>query len=164
MIKLLYIPYLTLASRFHGGGFISAPRWVRNSVFALAYAVLMYPCLYISTLAFIFAFIGKNVGHEDFWMMGQQLSVNNKDNILTKYLVRPTGLKPYSLAWCWLGMSLKGLLTSLGTLNPLLILGHIIALPFAYFISRRLTRGSELAEYLSGFLYGIVVVLVYEIK
>lgn len=147
--------YLTLASRFHGGGFFSAPRVLRAAVFALPYAVVLYQTPYIAALAFVLAFVGKNIGHEDFWQMGTGIA-RPDSNWLCK-LIMKLGLKRDTLPFCTLGMAIKGLITSLGTLNPLVILGHTVALPLAYFIGFRTKWGSELAEYLSGFLYGLTL-------
>ena len=147
-INLLLIPYLCLASRFHGGGFFSAPRIIRALVFAAPYYLFGIP-------AVMLAFIGKNIGHEDFWLMGKGVARPDQNWLCKAILL--TGLKRDGLVFCTLGMAIKGFITALGTLNPIVILGHTIALPLSYYIGRRTKYGSELAEYLSGALYGLIL-------
>ncbi len=72
-------------------------------------------------------------------------------------LVSLFGLKRDSLAWCWTGMGLKGALTALGTLNPIIILGHALALPLAYQIGLKTKWDTVTAEFLSGFLYSLII-------
>lgn len=151
-MKCIFIPlYLAAASRFHGGGFLDdVPRWIRATVFALPYFVFGWP-------AAVLAYLGKNIGHEDFWNMGVRPS-EPEENWLCR-LVLLTGLQRDSLAFCTAGLAIKGAITAAGTFNPLIIVGHAVALPAAYYIGQRTRWGSELAEYLSGALYGIVLAL-----
>jgi hypothetical protein len=154
--SFILIPYLTLASRFHGGGFISAPRIVRSLVFILPYIILTFHIPFIICItAALFAYIGKNIGHEDFWGMDTLTSRPDR-NWLAKVLIF-FKLKPDTKLWCWLGMGIKGAITALGTLNPLVIALHAVALPTAYWIGRNTKLSTELAEYLSGFFYALIL-------
>ncbi len=147
-MKWLLIVYLAAASRFHGGGFLPSCRIFRSFVFAAPYAAL-------SPLAFATAAICKNIGHEDFWMMGTGAARADRNWLCN--LVLETGLKRDGLAFCWIGMAIKGALIALGTLNPVIIAGHALALPLAYHIGRRTRYGSELAEYLSGAFMALTI-------
>ncbi len=151
-MNALLIVYLALASRFHGGGFFPAARVIRSFVFALPYG-------FISPIAFIVAALCKNIGHEDFWLMGTGKARSDRNWLCN--LVLETGLKRDSLAFCWLGMAIKGALIALGTFNPVIIAGHALALPLAYYIGRRTRFGSELAEYLSGVMFACSIILTY---
>lgn len=138
---LALITYLSAASRFHGGGFFPAARIIRSVVFAAPYALISLP-------AFVIAAVAKNIGHEDFWLMGTG-KARPDQNWLCQALTA-FGLQRDTLLFSTLGMAIKGALIAAGTLNPAFIAGHAIALPLAYYIGRRTRFGSELAEYLSG--------------
>jgi hypothetical protein len=180
----LLIICLAVFSRFHGGGFntgnavniallwnkrapcsflqlnvrhdrltglplnVDWPRPLRTLVFSLPYFLFGWP-------AAVVAYVGKSIGHEDFWNMGFRTSEPDK-NWLCKFILL-TGLKRDSLAFCCLGMAIKGAITAAGTLNIKIIVGHAIALPLAYYIGERTRLGSEVAEYLSGAFYGVVL-------
>lgn len=147
MFNFLVIPYLTFAARLHGGGYVqNVNRQLRNAIFA-------FPYLLFGPIAFATAFIGINAGHDDFWEMGTGPN-EQKNNWLTM-IVSWAKLKRDSLAWCWVGMGIKGLLIGLGTLNPYIIIGHAVLFPLAYHIGQRTKRGNETAEPLSGFLLGV---------
>lgn len=175
---MIFSLYLSIASRFHGGGFNTGPavsfarlanprlpaflrfnihenegrmdwpRWIRSVVFALPYLIFEWP-------AFACAAVCKNIAHEDFWNMGTALARPDKSWLCR--LVLLTGLKRDSLAFDTLGLAIKGALTAAGTFSPLLIAGHAISLPLAYYIGQRTRWGNVCAEYLSGAFYGFVI-------
>lgn len=152
IFKILLPLYLSLASRFHGGGFIQdVPRPIRAGVFALPYFLFGWP-------AFVLAFIGKNIAHEDFWNMGVRPSRPDESWLCTLILLA-TPLRRDSLAFCTAGLAIKGIITAAGTLSPAIILAHAVALPLAYYIGQRTRWGNELAEYLSGAFYGISILI-----
>lgn len=165
--------YLSLASHFHGGAFFSAPRLVRNAVFALPYAFFFHhpifhalsmfgltvpPEIFGGLLSFALAFIGVNIGHDNFWMMGTVSNV--PDNNWVGNIVARLGLTRDSLAWCTVGMAIKGFVMGLGTLNPLVVIGHTVAFPLAYYIGDRTRWNTNASEYLSGFFDGLVLLFV----
>lgn len=160
---LLLIPYLALASRFHGGGFISAPRVIRTLVFILPYILFTFHVPFIICItAGLFCYLGKNIGHEDFWGMGTLVSRPDRNWLACVFGI--LGVKPDTQLWCWLGMGFKGFVIALGTFNPLVIALHTLALPSAYWLGRRTRFGSELAEYLSGIFFAIILVLAIYFK
>lgn len=142
--------YMMLFSRLHGGGFFSAPRWLRNFIYAMPYAVF-------SPLAFALAFVGKNLGHYEFWWMGFR-PTEQRDSIIGDVLERMS-LQNNTLLYCVTGMAIKGAIIGAGTLTPGVILGHAVALPLAYYIGNRTRYGTELAEYLSGLFCGLTFFL-----
>lgn len=150
---------MSALSRFHGGGFFHAPRWLRAAAFATPYAIFTYPNYMLAAFAFCTAFVGKNIGHEDFWLMGTGPS-RPDDNTLTK-VVKMTGFARDGLPWCVTGLALKGAIVALGTLNPVVISCHAACLPLAYFVGRRIGGGSVLAEYLSGLLFGLILLAMW---
>lgn len=153
---ILLVPlYLMFFSRLHGGGFIhDVPRPVRNFLYAALYAAF-------SPLAFVAAFVGKNIGHYNFWWMGVRQS-KDRDSWLAS-IVAMYGLERNTLAYCATGLALKGALLAAGTLNPAVIAGHAVAMPLSYYIGMKTRWGTELAEYLDGLFCGIVI-LVFGVK
>lgn len=137
-----FIISCALLSRLHGGGFFPLSRFFRSLFFSLPFG-LIHPAL------MPLAFIGNNIGHEDFWSMGTNIKSDPRENWLCK-LVAKLPVKRDSLAWCWIGMGIKGFIT--------LPFGGFIAKPLAYHIGRRYFKNSESAEYLSGAFYGILLI------
>lgn len=147
-LPFIFPIYLSLASRLHGGGFISLPRVSRNILYSLPY-------LLFGPVAFISAYIGKNLGHEEFWNMGSRKS-EVRWGFLALFVDTFTRLKRDSLPWCVSGMAVKGFIISTGTYDWIIIVGHMISLPVSYFIGMRVFKlNNEIAEYLSGFLCGL---------
>lgn len=166
--------YLSIAGRFHGGGFNTGaalsfaafwnkyapswmafntysdhmdwPRWIRTVIFGMPY-------IFLGWIAPQTAALGVNIGHDNFWNMGT--APNSPDKNWLGKLVSFTGLKPDSLAYCTLGMAIKGAITAAGTLSPCMIACHAVALPLAYYIGVRTRWGTVFAEYLSCALYGL---------
>jgi hypothetical protein len=169
------IPICTaLAGRFHGGAFytvtdkippffrnILTSRLSRNFLYALPYFLFLYSYSpHIAILAFIFAFIGINLGHYQFWFMGVQQPDPRSGAIefilkpLTKFL--RYGSLPYSI----IGLMIKGAFIGAGTLNPLVIIASAILWPLAYYIGMRLfPLRNDIAEALSGFFGGLALLL-----
>jgi hypothetical protein len=175
-LAILLPIYLSLASHFHGGAFISAPRWLRNAVFALPYALFFHSsitmiswqgsmvsaetCEFISGfISFAFAYIGVNIGHNNFWMMGT--TANSTTNDWLADIVQFLGVERDSLLWCTLGLGIKGFIMGLGTLNPFVILGHTIAFPLGYYIGDRTKWNTNASEYLTGLFDGLTLMLVF---
>lgn len=151
--------YTTFASRLHGGGFINGVnRQLRNAIFALPYLIhhLSVWGSITPITAFVFAFIGINAGHDEFWEMGTGPN-EQKNNWLTA-IVTKLGFKRDSLPWCWAGLGIKGALIGLGTLNPLTIILSALAFPTAYYIGFRTKWTNVTAEFLSGFLLGLALI------
>lgn len=166
--------YTALAGRFHGGAFyaltdkippffrnILTSRPSRNFLYALPYFLFLHSFApHIAILAFIFAFVGINLGHYQFWFMGvKQPDVRTG---FIEILLRPFtrflsyGSLPYSI----IGLMIKGAFIGAGTLNPLVIITHAILWPLAYYIGMRLfPLHNDIAEALSGFFGGLALLL-----
>lgn len=152
--------YLSIASRLFGGGFFSAPRWLRSIVFSLPYPIIFHPIVFHSifigaALSFIFAYLGKNIGHDNFWNMGTSPNSTNL-NWLGVFLVK-IGLVPDTLFFCSAGMAIIGIIMALGTFNPLVMIFHALGMPLAYYVGMRTKWGNAAAEFLSGFLDGLIL-------
>ncbi len=154
--------YLALASRLHGGGFFSLNRQIRNALFALPYMLIYLPTAEHSPtflLAFIFAFIGINIGHDNFWNMG--VEPNSPELNWLGKIVKKIGFTPDTIQWCIAGMMLKGLVIGFGTHNFWSMCGSFILYPLAYYIGMRTKLNNVAAEYLSGLFLGIALILTY---
>lgn len=137
--------YLALASRFHGGGFFSSPRIFRSVMFSVPFSIIGNH--WVSLFSFTLAYIGVNIGHENFWLMGTGAPTPTK-SWLSSLLIKG-GFKYGTLGFEIIGMSIKGLITC-----PI---GGFVVLPLAYYIGQRTRWHSVAAEYLSGFFYGLIL-------
>lgn len=153
IIKCLIPFYLSFASRLQGGGFIdNVPRPVRDTLYAAPYLLISIP-------AFITAYVGKNIGHENFWYMATQPTDIQRPSSPIAYVLLKAGLKYDTLIFCTLGMATKGIAIALGTLNPIIIFSHAAIFPISYYISFKFFKTNVTAEFMTGFLCGLSLIL-----
>jgi hypothetical protein len=183
-----------LLSRWHGGGFFHTDKVIINIIWGLCITIalaFMIPndniWTYSGWLVFCFAvsIATKATGHGQYFSLGtvwKKIEPERLDFIVAplfgddpRVLDLPYDKKYYPwLYWrCVFGMTIKGLLTSLGAAIPLLVYNPPLAVPIilgglfmgvCYMIGRAFfppTYATEPAEYLSGlFLFaGIAVSL-----
>jgi hypothetical protein len=125
----------------------------------------------------IIAYLAMETGHGNAYHMGFAETTFPDRWQTLDYVVRPImrgitwvaayaglilSLRPRSPIYCWLFMGLKGLLIGL----PLGIYGLPLAIlwPLAYYISFRLTRSSETAEWLSGGFAGLTMIFAFYMR
>ncbi len=164
MIYLIPL-YLAFASRLHGGGFFPLNRQIRNALFALPYMLIYLPTAEHSPtflLAFIFAFIGINIGHDNFWNMG--VEPNSPELNWLGKIVKKIGFTPNTLGFCWTGMMYKAMIISVGTEGWITYLVSIILYPLSYYIGMRSKWNNVCAEYLSGLFLGIALIIGWKIN
>lgn len=154
MIYILILTYCTAAFGLHGGQLATGVnRQARNAICALPFALVGYATWGIPAGAvwFILSFVGSNIGHENFWSMGEWESTNRPDNALD-WIVKKLGFKFNTLSYDTAGMALKGFITC----PP----GGFVTLPLAYYVGMRTKWNNVFCEFASGFLYGVVLCVV----
>lgn len=160
-----------LLSRWHGGGFFSAPKLLKTGLFALFPAVclgLMIPndnvwtWLGWITFALIVTGAVKASGHGKFFDLGSWKLPAKDERI--EFIIKPLWGKIPEYWYDSLGMALKGLLMSLGVAIPLLVYAPPLAVPVilggimlapSYMIGRLFTEKyfTEFGEYVGGFFF-----------
>lgn len=169
MIQYVVPIYLSLTSRWHGGGFFSAPKLLKDAAYALPYGIFTFMVSQYSFMislawalvALFWAGLWKRTGHADFYQMGQGNTVTREQTLtpIVRFLTGKTDRG--SLLYDAVGMGLKGLLIPLLTLNPWLILASGIGYPLAFYIGwyhlkNKYGKGPiEWGEYLAGCFAGI---------
>lgn len=165
-----------LLSRWHGGGFFSAPKFIMTASFALFPAIclgLMIPndnvWTWLGWVLFALFVTGtvKATGHGGVYDLGtsEKEPFNGRDLEKIERALYPWAYDMLNRYWYdSLGMALKGLLMSLGVAIPLLvyepalsipvILGGIMLAP-SYMIGRLFTEkyATEFGEYVGGFFF-----------
>lgn len=160
MIYLIPL-YLCITSRLQGGGIINnIPRILRDFLYAIPYGLIFYPNYYHAIAAFILAYVGKNIGHENFWYMAIQPTDIQRPASPIAYVILKMGFKFDTITFCTLGMSTKGIIISAGTTSPIIILSHAIIFPMSYYISFKFFKTNVVAEYMTGFLCVLSLILV----
>ena len=147
----LLIPYCAAAYALHGGQIATGVnRQVRNLICALPFGLVGFLTFGwpIALVLFIMAFIGSNIGHDNFWEMGTE--PNSPTNNWLANIIEKLGVKRDSTLWCVLGMGVKGFIT-----DPF---GGFITLPLAYYIGTRMKFNTSMAEWLTGIFYGMRLV------
>lgn len=168
-MKYLIPLYTMIAGRFHGGAFywldkvipamelrILFSRQVRNALYAAPYALAGN-----HWLPFLFAFVGIDLGHYQFWFMAMQKPSPRTGAI--EFVMRPL-LKIMSygcLTYCTIGLMIKGAFIAAGTLDWHVIALHAIWWPTAYWIGMRsFNLRNDIAEALSGLFGGAALLLI----
>jgi hypothetical protein len=172
---MIYAILGAFLSRLHGGGFFHVPKVLNNIIFATPPTIalaLMIPndnvWTYSGWLVFCFATMiaTKAMGHGGNFDLGhsEKEPYAGRDLEKIEYILFPIAYDWLPRYWYdVLGMTLKGLLTSLGVAIPLLVYAPVLALPvllgglfmgvsymigWAFFTEEKAT---EVGEYLSGF-------------
>jgi len=135
-------------SRFHGGGFFDSPRWLRNTLWALPFAVLAGPW---APVAFTMCFLGKTTGHGRGISLGEPLKGEpEKLEVFTLWLLPYLTDYQYKL----LLLFVSGILSVSGGIfiSPYVLNGGALK-PLAYAIgwSTYPEHGTVIGEYLTGF-------------
>ncbi len=163
-----------LLSRWHGGGFFHTDKVLINIIWGLCITIalaFMIPndniWTYSGWLVFCFAvsIATKATGHGGFFDLGtsEEEPFNGRDLEKIEHVLYPIFYDWLPRYWYdVLGMTVKGLLTSLGAAIPLLVYNPPLAVPIilgglfmgvCYMIGRAFfppTYATEPAEYLSG--------------
>ena len=146
----LLIPYCAAAYALHGGQIASGlNRQMRNLICAAPFGLVGvlafgWP---IGIVLLILAFVGTNIGHNNFWEMGTES--NDPVNNWLANVVAALGIERNSMLWCITGMTIKGLIT--------FPLGGFITLPLSYYIGDRTKFNTSMSEWLTGISYGMIL-------
>jgi hypothetical protein len=167
---MIYAILGAFLSRLHGGGFFHVPKVLNNIIFATPITIalsLMIPNENVWTYSgwlvfcFVVTIVTKATGHGKFFDLGFWKLPAKDEKI--EFVIKPLYGKIPEYWYDVLGMTLKGLLTSLGVVIPLLVYAPVLALPvllgglfmgvsymigWAFFTEEKAT---EAGEYLSGF-------------
>jgi hypothetical protein len=154
LLSVLLIPYTTLAYVIHAGDILPGTnKQLRLALCAIPFGLASYLAgdISIALIASVMAYIGTNIGPENFWLMGNG-TPEFRSNIVTR-IVEALKLKFPTLPYCIAGMAIKGFVT-----NPLF--GWFLC-PLAYYISSRAPKVSfDLGSLILGVFYGVALYLV----
>ena len=167
---MIYAILGAFLSRLHGGGFFHVPKVLNDIIFVTPITIalaLMIPNENVWTYSgwlvfcFVVTIVTKAMGHGKFFDLGTWKLPSKDERI--EFIIKPLYGKIPEYWYDVLGMTLKGLLTSLGVAIPLLVYTPALALPvllgglfmglsymigWAFFTEEKAT---EVGEYLSGF-------------
>lgn len=172
----LIIPLMSILARMSGGGLISSYEFnnkVINSIYKripeVLFAIIIGSAsfhVYTPALASaltILSFFAMEMGHGTFYTMDGYKDFGRHRIQTIEKIVRPiynlSGLSIYSPAYSWFCMGVKGLLIGIAMGYWGLLLA--VLWPTCYWIGHRIERFGAIAEYLSGMVTGVLVVLCY---
>ena len=167
-----------LLSRWHGGGFLKAPKWLRNLVWSIPFSAIIY--FVTNSVVFLLLCLSlsvatKSLGHGRIW--NPYLPIDN--TVSPERIESLIYFLKGRLSSFWykvIGLSLLGGLSTSGLYIPLFIEGHtvlaisslllgILSKPLGYLIGWKqpyIANGNEVGEYITGFIAFLPLCLVVE--
>lgn len=110
-------------NRWHGGGFFTAPRWVKQTIWALPFILTAWPHMLFVGPAFIMCFAGIATGHGRGQSLKEPLTgMPEKIEILTLWAQPHLSVYWYKV----LILSVCGIAMASGGIIGLLFTGHIL--------------------------------------